>query len=130
MPRIFILFAIGVLFSAQAIAEEEIDCSQNQLSANSCASFADAKADKLLNEHYQQLYNQLTNNNNKKRLVTAQRAWIKFRDANCLYEAQGSVEKGGSKFTMEYDQCAERVTKQRTTEIENFLDCTVNGCPE
>ncbi|MDP2143902.1 MAG: lysozyme inhibitor LprI family protein [Gallionella sp.] len=124
-----LLIALGS-FSQQVAAENEVDCQENQLSANMCASFSAAKADELLNERYQQLYEQLTKSSNKKRLLAAQRAWLKFRDANCLYEAQGSSEEGGSKFPMEYDQCVERLTMQRAAKIEEFLECTVNGCPE
>jgi uncharacterized protein YecT (DUF1311 family) len=130
MVFMFLLIAIGTFGIERASAEEEIDCGENQLSANMCASFAAAETDKQLNELYQQLYQQLTEKSNKKRLLAAQRAWLKYRDANCLYEAQGSVEEGGSKSPMEYDHCVERLTKQRIVEIESFLECTVNGCPE
>lgn len=101
----------------------------NQAEINRCALQNAQAADKKLNQTYQTLLPKLAASQ-KQNLVKAQRAWIEFKDSNCAYE-KNRFEKG-SIAPMVYHNCMERVTKQRTTDLENYLKpgwpvCT-EGC--
>jgi uncharacterized protein YecT (DUF1311 family) len=127
---IWLIFVAPFAWGDDDTQEALADCHKNQYTQNVCAHYHADIADKSLNEVYQRQLKRLTEKSNKARLVTAQRAWIRFRDANCLYEARGSREEGGSMFTQVFDMCRERMTLLRENEIEGYLACTQNGCPE
>ncbi|MEE3719906.1 lysozyme inhibitor LprI family protein [Tumidithrix elongata RA019] len=59
------------------------------------------------------------NTNNAERLVDAQLAWISFRDRNCKFASERF--QGGSIAPMIYSNCIERLTKQRTDELERYF---------
>jgi uncharacterized protein YecT (DUF1311 family) len=52
-------------------------------------------------------------------LVNAQRAWLKYRDANCQLHAVLHVKDTPS--TVNSLTCLERMTRERAEEIENLL---------
>jgi uncharacterized protein YecT (DUF1311 family) len=131
MRLIPMLMILSLFAHSNAMAQEALsDCHKNQLTENICASEKAEIADKKLNRVYQEQYNRLNEKNDKARFQASQRAWLKYRDTSCLYEARGSREEGGSKFPMEYSMCLEKITKQRIGEIESYLRCNYNGCPE
>ena len=51
----------------------------------------------------------------EKRLVTAQRLWIEYRDANCTAERE--LYAGGTAATPVYLACLEAMTRARTNEL-------------
>lgn len=93
--------------------------SQTQAEINACAKLSAEVADQKLNHLYQQLRAQIEDLQQKKLLRNAQLAWIKFRDVSCEFER--SRFEGGSIAPSVYFNCIERVTKQRTEEIESYL---------
>src|SRR5262245_30029691 len=109
------LVSIPVLLAVLAanplsIAHAE-DCSNamTQSEMNACAYEAFKKSDAELNELYKQILKRLKDDiPATKRLVTAQRAWIAFRDAECIFVA--SPTKGGSVHPMVLSLCRERLT--------------------
>ena len=131
----YILLVFITIFSTFAYCDELLEeslanCDKSQLAMNICAFHFLEEADRALNSGYKKLFNSLTNKNNKARLRLAQHQWVKFRDANCSYEARGSTEGGGSMSPMAYDKCRERVTRERTIQIEKFNECTADDCPQ
>ena len=54
----------------------------------------------------------------QKDLQSAQRLWLKFRDANCA--AERHLYEGGSAAQMVYAACMEADTRGRTAEIEKM----------
>ena len=100
-----------------------------QSEMNACAQGALQQADAALNATYRRLTARLagaqpaTNG-----LVEAQRAWIRFRDAECDFATIGY--EGGSIRPMLAAQCLEGLTRQRTAELENHIRClsTEGGC--
>jgi uncharacterized protein YecT (DUF1311 family) len=66
---------------------------------------------------------------NKTRLKEAQRAWINFRDKDCAYSA-GPQSEGGSLWYIEYSGCMIARTKNRIRELDFYVKCRENGCPE
>jgi uncharacterized protein YecT (DUF1311 family) len=66
-----------------AHAEDCFSKAVNQGAMNACANEAYEKSDAELNALYKQILNRLKNDTDaRQRLVSAQRAWIAFRDPN------------------------------------------------
>jgi uncharacterized protein YecT (DUF1311 family) len=88
-----------------------------QLEMNLCADAQYRKADAELNRAYQQLAR--ASGGAGARLKAAQLAWLKFRDAECDYEA--SQYEGGSMKPMVYSFCLAGVTGARTKQLRDML---------
>lgn len=99
---------------------QKLNCNnpQTQTAINECAKLSYQRADKKLNQAYQQLLPTLETSR-KQKLIAAQLAWIKFRDTNCEFE--GSKYEGGSIASSIYSGCLENTTKLRTQELQEFL---------
>jgi uncharacterized protein YecT (DUF1311 family) len=93
---------------------------QTQAEINSCASLFAKGADKRLNQVYQKLSSKLKGSQQEQLLIDSEQAWIKFRDTNCVFEQ--SRYEGGSIAPSIYSSCLEQVTKQRTKELEGYLE--------
>jgi uncharacterized protein YecT (DUF1311 family) len=92
---------------------------QTQSEMNICASIAYQNADRKLNQVYRQLLPKLSAAR-KQKLITAQQAWIKFRDSSCEFER--SAYEGGSLAPMIYSNCLANVTEQRTKDLRRYLE--------
>lgn len=88
-----------------------------QLAMNVCADAQYKKADAELNRAYQQLVR--ASGGSDAKLKSAQLAWLKFRDAECDYEA--SMYEGGSIMPMIYSFCLRDVTAARTKQLRDAL---------
>ncbi|MGF2038361.1 MAG: lysozyme inhibitor LprI family protein [Nostoc sp. CmiVER01] len=99
---------------------QTVNCNnpQTQIAINECAKLSYQKADKRLNQVYQQLLPTLETSR-KQKLIAAQLAWLKFRDTNCEFER--SRYEGGSIAPTIYFNCLENLTKRRTQELEEYL---------
>jgi uncharacterized protein YecT (DUF1311 family) len=102
---------------AQADDADGIDCNnamaQNDM--NICADKDYRKADAALNRTYKDtLKGQDAHTTDL--LRKAQRAWIAFRDAECVY--QNVENEGGSIYPMVYAGCLTRLTKLRTQQLK------------
>ncbi|MBD2451819.1 lysozyme inhibitor LprI family protein [Nostoc sp. FACHB-152] len=100
---------------------QKLNCNeaQTQLEINNCAHLSYQNADKKLNRAYKQLLPKLSKSRQQK-LIAAQLAWIKFRDASCEFER--SQYEGGSIAPTIYSTCLEAVTKQRTQQLVGYLE--------
>jgi len=92
---------------------------QTQSEMNICASIAYQNADRKLNQVYRQLLPKLSASR-KQKLISAQQAWIKFRDSSCEFER--SAYEGGSIAPMIYGFCLANVTEQRTKDLQRYLE--------
>jgi uncharacterized protein YecT (DUF1311 family) len=92
---------------------------QTQSEMNICASIAYQNADRKLNQVYRQLLPKLSASR-KQKLISAQQAWIKFRDSSCEFER--SAYEGGSMAPMIYGFCLADVTEQRTKDLRRYLE--------
>jgi uncharacterized protein YecT (DUF1311 family) len=92
---------------------------QTQSQMNICASIAYQNADRKLNQVYRQLLPKLSASR-KQKLISAQQAWIKFRDSSCEFER--SAYEGGSMAPMIYGFCLAAVTEQRTKDLRRYLE--------
>jgi len=128
IPRV-LLALTPLLFSPLAPA---VDCENaaDQATMNQCAAQQHKAADKELNALYQQITARLTANpDSKKLMVSAQRTWIAFRDAECRFSASGVA--GGSAYPLIYGNCITDLTKARVETFKNYLKCQEGdlGCP-
>ncbi|MBD2343541.1 lysozyme inhibitor LprI family protein [Anabaena subtropica] len=99
---------------------QNINCNnaQTQLEINRCSQLSYQNADKKLNQVYKRLLPKLQRPRQQK-LIAAQQAWIKFRDSSCEFES--SAYEGGSIAPSVYLSCLEKVTKQRTQQLQEYL---------
>lgn len=118
--------------AAQAAAQAGDVCANatTQAAMNQCSAQNFKKADDALNTSYRAVQKRLAGQDGaKKQLVTAQRAWIAFRDAECSFVGSGTA--GGSISGMMVSDCKTRLTKGRTTQLTNYLNCAEGdlSCP-
>jgi len=128
MRRTGILIAACLGFAPPALA---LDCpGETQAAMDQCADAAYRKADDALNKEYQEITRRLKDDTaTAKLLVSAQKAWIAFRDAECAFSSSANV--GGTIYPMVYSYCLERVTSARVKELGVYLKCAEGdlGCP-
>jgi len=105
---------------SQQIAQTQVNCNNptNNLEIKECIRLKYEAADQRLNQVYQQIIPMLSSEE-KALLVKAQQGWIQLRDNNCQFEVYGS--RAGTGYSGFLNECLERMTKQRTAELENYL---------
>lgn len=115
-------FAIaGLLLAATAHADEKNCADLNtQMEITICEGKKLEKADAALNDAYTKLSKKVSAEN-KAKLVETQRAWMKFRDAQCDFETLGTT--GGSIHPMEVAICRAELTRAQTKRLLHQLDC-------
>jgi len=117
----------GAVVSGAALADDKVDCTdpQVQMEMNYCAEQAYKAADAKLNTTYKaamkamkQIDSYLEGDQKgaADALLAAQRDWIPYRDKACA--AEGYMVQGGSMQPMIIYECLERLTKERTTNLE------------
>jgi uncharacterized protein YecT (DUF1311 family) len=82
-----------------------------------CLQGRTAVWDRRLNSAYQKSMAALSGRQ-REQLRTAQRLWIQYRDANCLYYALGE----GTISRVEAAECLRRMTAQRARELEGEVN--------
>ena len=121
----FVLVAIAPLLtlviSLPSIAQTRtINCSKATATPELkfCSQQSYQAADRKLNQVYQQVVSSLSSEA-KQLLTTGQQSWIKFRDNNCNFEVYSS--RGGTGYEIFRNGCLERLTKQRTRDLQDYL---------
>ncbi len=100
--------------------EQQSPCARavTQFELNDCAAREYKNADTILNAVYNRIQSKIEGVN-LQNLKEAQRAWIKYRDADCAGEA---VYRGGSRSPMLQAFCAAALTKDRTKELKRIYE--------
>ena len=93
--------------------EPEKSCDGNTYQMVECLKGKTAQWDKRLNVAYQQALKS-ANDKQREQLRTAQRLWIQYRDANCLYYGLGD----GTISRIEAGECMRNLTETRAKELE------------
>ena len=115
MRLLFLSACLAVLATAPVAQAQECDRGDDsQDMMNVCASEDYQAADAKLNQTYKKLVVR-SDDNGRKLLQVAQRAWIAFRDAECAYTTAGSED--GSIHPMEVSQCLTELTEQRIQQL-------------
>ncbi|CDI09368.1 lysozyme inhibitor LprI family protein [Agrobacterium pusense] len=113
------------------VAAQEPNCKEPQTQADMtiCAGKDYEKADKELNVAYQKLRKLLIERDKAAdadgkgatdALVTAQRAWVAFRDANCA--VAGFQARGGSMEPMLISSCLAETSGKRAEELRQLSE--------
>lgn len=118
-PLLLILGSDSPAFSQKVIAQK-IDCSKAKTTAEIkyCSLKSYQAADRKLNQVYQKIIGDVSGEQ-EKILISAQQAWINFRDRNCNFKTYGS--RGGTGYEIFRNGCLERLTQQRTMDLEKYL---------
>jgi uncharacterized protein YecT (DUF1311 family) len=130
MKRFLLTAALMMAFPALAAAEDNCANAQDQATMNACAGASFEKSDAELNVLYKQITGRLKDDADTSRLlVTAQRAWVGFRDAECSFAS--SENTGGSLYPMVLSACKEGLTQARIKDFQTYLSCKQEdtGCP-
>lgn len=109
--------AVVVLAPAVAFAGDQGDpdkgCDGSTVDMVECLAGKAAQWDKKLNIAYQAALKAAASPKQRDQLRAAQRLWVQYRDANCLYWALGE----GTIARVESADCVYRMTKARAEEL-------------
>ncbi len=124
------LFVLGLschcalaLATATGNQSEPVDCSKTpgtQSALNACAFQDFENASAAYSTAYKTL-SQSVGNQQRKLLRQVQTEWLQYRVKACEFEKSGI--EGGSAAPMINWQCQARLTRERTAELQRFLDC-------
>ena len=116
-PRIAALATaalIGAAVSALAAEEPEKPCGNSTYEIVECQKAELAALDKRLNAAYRQALQDAQSAKQREQLRAAQRLWLQYREANCMYYELGE----GTIARIEGGQCMLDLTRTRTKELE------------
>jgi uncharacterized protein YecT (DUF1311 family) len=111
------ILPLGTFVNAQ---NPKINCStaKTTVELKYCSQQSYAAADKQLNQVYKQVQSN-TKGQQRQLLTSGQQAWIKFRDNNCDFEVYPN--RGGTGYEIFRNGCLERLTKERTKHLQDYL---------
>lgn len=112
--RLFLFMYILISFGSFAVLGMANDKFQTQMEMNEIAKKDFDKADNELNKLYDILIKYL-NGESRKKLLSAEKAWMKYRDAHC--EAVTYGYQGGSAFYLIKYSCLKGITEQRINQL-------------
>lgn len=129
MKTVLMALLAGLPFVATPALASEPELSQRYTSCmesadgvtidmHACIAAEHERQDGRLNRAYKQLTSQLTPAR-KAQLVTAQRLWVQYREADCSFYADPD---GGTQANLEGASCELSATARRAEELESFLD--------
>lgn len=103
-------------------------CDSDQTSMNLCGYHQYKVLDAELNRLYQQLASRLKETPHEARLRESERTWLKYVEADCLYQ-NGPREESGTIWPLLQNNCLTQHRKQRIDLLNQFLKCTNAICP-
>ncbi len=120
------------IFPVRAQDATSTDCAKaaTQTAMDACAGAAFKSADAEMNAVYRQIIERLkTSDETKRLLVASQLAWLRFRDAECAFSANGV--KGGTIYPTIVENCRKGLTAERLRQLKTYLNCEEGdmGCP-
>ena len=119
---VILALMLSPLVVAARAQEPNCDNAQTQLDMTQCAAREYEAADKALNAQYAAVRKRYSDNEDARKLLRdAQRAWIGFRDAQCDLETL--AVRGGSIEPMIRAQCLQGLTEARTKELAVLAQC-------
>ncbi|WP_249157999.1 lysozyme inhibitor LprI family protein [Bradyrhizobium jicamae] len=119
MRRLIAITFIAALATA-AHAGDEGDpkefCDGNTFQMVECLKAQTAQWDKRMNVAYQAALKDASSDKQREQLRAAQRLWIQYRDANCLYYGLGE----GTIARIDAGECMRNLTQARARELEEI----------
>jgi uncharacterized protein YecT (DUF1311 family) len=125
-----VLLAFMPLLLALPAAAKDCANAVTQADMNACAAGGLREVDAALNDFYGQIVSRLkVNPPARQALLESQRAWIRFRDAECAFATINSADGGIA--PMLVAQCRQRLTAQRVSQLRDYLFCSEGDldCP-
>ena len=115
---------VWAVFAGPACAQVPALCSNasTQTAMNQCAGKAMAKADAELNALYGQLMAKV-DPKTKDMAREAQRAWLTFRDKECVSRTGGGPDQGGTIWPALYLECKVALTQARSKDLAEQVKC-------
>ncbi len=122
--RVWTGLIVWTVCMAPAYAQIPALCSNSptQLEMNDCAAKALTEADADLNNLYQQLLVKL-DPKTKDMAREAQRAWLTFRDKECVSRTGGGPDQGGTIWPALYTECKVALTRARNKDLAEQVKC-------
>src|SRR5690349_12108812 len=121
MPKLLIatltaVMAFNLPARAQHMNQKDSPCADVVITVElaNCLSEARDRADARLSAVYKSVRARLSADDTQ-RLITTQRLWIRYRDANC--SAERNLYQGGTASHPAYLACLEAMTRARTKEL-------------
>ena len=120
---------LSVLIAAAVAAAPQPNCKnpQTQTDMNICSGRAFKAADTVMTRQYDIAVGRMKQMDKGGEptgyfaaLLESQRAWLKFRDAQCRLE--GYTTRGGTAEALNVNGCLEQLTRQRTKDLKSFLE--------
>ncbi len=130
MKRVILCAALALFTTGVAQAADDCANASDQATMNICAGDSFKKSDQQLNDLYKQIEARLKDDaDTTKLLVTAQRSWVAFRDAECTFSSSGVAE--GTAYPMIYAMCLDGMTQERVKDLQTYLSCEEGdlSCP-
>jgi uncharacterized protein YecT (DUF1311 family) len=93
---------------------------QSTVEMRDCAGKEYKQADAELNAVYKELMATLSDKEHQASLRSAQQAWLKYRDANCEFDA--FENRGGTIYPVVYTSCLTAMTRARTKELREQME--------
>jgi uncharacterized protein YecT (DUF1311 family) len=109
------ILALGSAVHAGGPGDGEPSCDGNTFQMVECLKAKTAQWDKRLNAAYQKAV-QDAQPAQREQLRAAQRLWIQYRDANCLYYGMGE----GTIARLDAGECMRSMTEARAKEFEGL----------
>ncbi|WP_245452910.1 lysozyme inhibitor LprI family protein [Bradyrhizobium sp. C9] len=114
VAAVFVVATSSAWAGDQGDGEQSCDGSTYQMVE--CLKAKTAQWDKRMNVAYQQALKDAAGDKQRDQLRTAQRLWIQYRDANCLYYDLGE----GTIARLDAGECMRSMTEARAKELENL----------
>jgi uncharacterized protein YecT (DUF1311 family) len=118
MKPVLLGMALWLLASAAQAGDQgdpEASCQGNTFEMVECLKAKTAQWDKRLGIAYQQAMKE-AQPAQREQLRAAERLWIQYRDANCLYYGMGE----GTIARLDAGECMRSMTEARARELENI----------
>lgn len=112
------LAAVAVAASVNAQSNVDSGCEGSTVDMMECLAGKAELWDKQLNTAYQAALKAAASPNQRAQLRAAQRLWVQYRDANCLYWALGE----GTIARLQAVDCTYRMTRSRAEELGDGAD--------
>jgi uncharacterized protein YecT (DUF1311 family) len=109
------VFALASVAQAGDQGDGEQSCDGNTYQMVECLKAKTAEWDKRLNLAYQKAV-QDAGSSQRDQLRAAQRLWVQYRDANCLYYGMGE----GTIARLDAGECMRSMTEARAKELEGL----------
>jgi uncharacterized protein YecT (DUF1311 family) len=109
------LVALASVVHAGDLGDPETGCDGNTFQMVECLKARTAQWDKRMGIAYQQAMMDAAPAQ-REQLRAAQRLWIQYRDANCLYYGMGE----GTIARIDAGECMRSMTEMRARELENI----------